>query len=220
MYLKTTRTTVEDRCPFVSLQPQVSAPPYIGMNMAIEGQGLHKPTGNMKRHSEVTSPRVVPVSKTKDNPAEVNGGKPAFRHKEFSPEGGNARITSLSRPKETRNVFVTPSGEALETTDSRRRAEAKKKPEGSWAIGCMCAPQSIPIATTFCTTDDGKLKGLIARSKTRYNADVDVAPDVQQRAPRAMQIPKAVLKYSTDTSMRQQAQLPISIGPDGNGKHF
>ena len=201
----------------------MAAPPYIGMNMAVEGQGIRKPTGNMKKHNEVTSPRVVPILKAKDTTAEGNGGKPASlpRHKEFSPEGSTtARIASLSRPKETRNILVNTSGEALVTTDSKRLAESRKKPEGSWAIGCMCAPQSIPIATTFCTTDDGKLKGLIARSKTRYDAEVNVAPDTQQRAPRPMQIPKAVLKYSTDTSMRQRAPLPISIGPDSNAKHF
>lgn len=203
----------------LSLQPQVSAPPYIGMNMAVEGQGIRKPTGNMKKHNEVTSLRVVPIGKAKDTPAEGSGGKPASlpRHKELSPEGSTAaRIASLSRPKEMRNILVNTSGEALVTTDSKSR----KKPEGSWAIGCMCAPQSIPIATTFCTTDNGKLKGLIARSKTRYSTEVNGAADTQQRTPRPMQIPKAVLKYSTDTTMRQRAQLPISIGPDSNGKHF
>lgn len=206
----------------LSLQPQVSAPPYIGMNQAVEGQGIRKPTGNTKKQ-EVISPRVVPLGKAKDTPAEGNGGKPASlpRHKELSPEGSTAaKIASLSRPKETRNVLVNTSGEALVTTDSKRLGESRKKPEGSWAIGCMCAPQSIPIATTFCTTDDGKLKGLIARSKTRYAAEVSGAADTQQRTPRPMQIPKAVLKYSTDTTMRQRAQLPISIGPDSNGKHF
>lgn len=191
--------------------------------MAVEGQGIRKPTGNTKKYNEVTSPRVVPIPKVKDTPAEGSGGKPASlpRHKDLSPEGSTAaRIASLSRPKETRNTLVNTSGEALVTTDSKRLAQSRKKPEGSWAIGCMCAAQSIPIATTFCTTDDGKLKGLIARSKTRYAAEVNAAADTQQRAPRPMQIPKAVLKYSTDTSMRQRAPLPISIGPDSNGKHF
>lgn len=191
--------------------------------MAVEGQGIRKPTGNTKKHNEVTSPRVVPIPKVKDTPAEGSGGKPASlpRHKDLSPEGSTAaRIASLSRPKETRSTLVNTSGEALVTTDTKRLAESRKKPEGSWAIGCMCAAQSIPIATTFCTTDDGKLKGLIARSKTRYAAEVNAAADTQQRAPRPMQIPKAVLKYSTDTSMRQQVPLPISIGPDSNGKHF
>ena len=193
--------------------------------MALEGQGLRKPPVNTRRHSDVTSSRTAPVSKHKDAPADSSGSKPALVSgpKEMSPEGGNAKITSLSRPKETRNVILSSSGEALETTDSKRRLDGRnssKKPEGSWAIGCMCPPQSIPIATTFCTTDDGKLKGLIARSKTHYSGEVDVAPDSQHRAPRAMKIPTAVLKYSTDKSMRQRAQLPISIGPDSNGKHF
>ncbi|KAL9959524.1 hypothetical protein ACROYT_G032852 [Oculina patagonica] len=203
-------------------QPLVSAPPYIGMNMAVEGQGIRKPTVNTRKQSDVTSPRVVPIPKAKDTPAEGSAGKPASvsRHKELSPDGINARIASLSRPKETRNILANTSGERLVSTDSKRLVDAKKKPEGSWAIGCMCAPQSIPIATTFCTTDDGKLKGLIARSKTQYS-EANVAPDMQQRAPRPMQIPKAVLKYSTDTtSMRQRAPLPISIGPDSNAKHF
>lgn len=191
--------------------------------MAVEGQGIRKPTGNTKKHNEVTSPRVLPIPKAKDTPAEGSGGKPASlpRHKDLSPEGSTAaRIASLSRPKETRSTLVNTSGEALVTTDTKRLAESRKKPEGSWTIGCMCAAQSIPIATTFCTTDDGKLKGLIARSKTRYAAEVNAAADTQQRAPRPMQIPKAVLKYSTDTSMRQRVPLPISIGPDSNGKHF
>jgi len=206
-------------------QPQVSAPPYIGMNLAIEGQGLRKPPVNTRRHSDVTSPRVVPVSKPKDASPDSGAGKPASvpRPKEMSPGGGNAKITSLSRPKETRNVIGSSSGEAPETSDAKRRLDGKKdskKPEGSWAMGCACAPQSIPIATTLCTTDDGKLKGLIARSKTYYSGDANVAPDTQQRGPRAMKIPKAVLKYSTDTSTRQRAQLPISIGPDSNGKYF
>lgn len=186
--------------------------------MAVEGQGIRKPTGNTKKNNnEAISPRVVPIPKAKDTPAEGSGGKP--RHKELSPDGINARIASLSRPKETRNILANTSGETLVTTDSKRLVEAKKKPEGSWAIGCMCTPQSIPIATTFCTTDDGKLKGLIARSKTQYS-EANVAPDMQQRTPRPMQIPKAVLKYSTDSSMRQRAQMPISIGPDSNAKHF
>ena len=187
------------------------------MNMAVEGQGIRKQTGNTKKHNEVTSLRVVPICKAKDTPAEGSGGKPASlpRHKELSPEASTAaRIASLSRPKETRNILGNTSGEASVTTDSKRLAESRKKPEGSWAIGCMCAPQPIPIATTFCTTDDGKLKGLFARSKTRYAAEVSGASDTQQRTSRPMQIPKAVLKYSTDKTMRQRAQLPISIGPD------
>ena len=213
---------------FCFVQPQVSAPPYIGMNMAIEGQGLRKPPEKVRRHSDITSPRGGPVSKYKDTLADSKSGKPVpvSQRKELSPQGSNAKPTPLSRPKETRNVIVSSSGETLEIADSKRRFEGQnnsKKPEGSWAIGCMCPPpQSIPIATTFCTTDDGKLKGLITRSKTHYPGDEDVATlsDAQQRAPRPMKIPKAVLKYSTDTNMRQRTQLPISIGPDSNGKHF
>lgn len=186
------------------------------MNMAVEGQGIRKPTASVKKHNDLTSPRVVPISKNKDALTDAKSISHS-RYKDVSPEG---RIAALSRPKEARNIIANLSGEALETVDPKNRVETKKKPEGSWAVGCMCAAQSIPIATTFCTTDDGKLKGLIARSKSRYSAEVDVAPDVQQRAPRAMQIPKAVLKYSNDTSMRQRTQLPISIGPDSNGKHF
>ena len=195
------------------------------MNMAVEGQGMRKPTGNTKKHNEVPSLRVVPISKAKDTPGEGSGGKPASlpQHKESSPEVSTAsasRIASLSRPKETRNILVNTSGEALVTTDSKSLSGSRKKPEGSWAMGCMCGPQPIPIATTFCTTDNGKLKGLIARSKASYAAEVNGAANTQQRAPRQMQIPKAVLKYSTDTTMQQRAQLPISIGPDSNGKHF
>ena len=79
----------------------------------------------------------------------------------------------------------------------------------------------MPIATTFCTTDDGKLKGIITRGKTHYSGEADTLTDIQQqRGPRAMKIPTAVLKYSTDTSMRQRTQFPISIGPYSNGKHF
>ena len=186
---------------------------------------MRKPTGNTKKHNEVPSLRVVPISKAKDTPGEGSGGKPASlpQHKESSPEVSTAsasRIASLSRPKETRNILMNTSGEALVTTDSKSLSGSRKKPEGSWAIGCMCAPQPIPIATTFCTTDNGKLKGLIARSKASYAAEVNGAASTQQRAPRQMQIPKAVLKYSTDTTMQQRAQLPISIGPDSNGKHF
>ena len=193
------------------------------MSMAIEGQGIRKPTGNTRKNSEATSPRVAPMTKPKDTPVEGSGGgKPVScpQHKELSLDGINNRTASLSRPKESRNIFANTSGEALVSTDSKRLVEAKKKPEGAWAIGCKCAPQTIPIATTFCTTDDGKLKGLIAQSKTHYS-ETNVAADVQQKAPRPMQIPKAVLKYSSDaTSMRQRAPLPISLGPDRNGKHF
>ena len=197
----------------------MSAPPYIGMNMAVEGQGIRKPTANAKKHNELTSPRVVPISKTKDLSTETKAAI-VSQHKQMSPEGNNTKISTLSRPKEARNVIANLSGEALETLNTKSQGETKRKPEGSWATGCMCAAQAIPIATTFCTTDEGKFKGLIKRSKSRYSADVDIATEMQPKVPRAMQIPKAVLKYSNDNSMRQRTQLPISIGPDSNGKHF
>lgn len=196
------------------------------MSMAVEGQALRRPPVNTRRPNDITSPRVVPVSKHRDTTVESSGRKTASvpRPKEMSPEISASKMTSLSRPKETRNVIASSSGEALETSDSKRRFDGKnaaKKPEGSWAMSCICPPQSIPIATTFCTTEDGKLKGLITRSKTHYSGEADALTDVQQqRAPRAMKIPTAVLKYSNDTSMRHRTQLPISIGPDSNGKLF
>ena len=210
----------------------MTAPPYIGMSMAVEGQGLRKPPEKPRRHSDATSPRTAPVSKHKETSNDPSSGKPTIvsQPQQTAPESSSVKITSLSRPKESRIVIASSSGEVLETSNCKKRVDVKnsgnaKKPEGSWAVGCMCPPpQSIPIATTFCTTDDGKLKGLITRSKTHYSGEGDVAhgADVQQRsAPKAMKIPTAVLKYSsTDKNMRHRTQLPISIGPDSNGKHF
>ncbi|PFX29352.1 tubulin monoglycylase TTLL3-like [Stylophora pistillata] len=199
-------------------QPQVSAPPYIGMNMAVEGEGIRKPTANAKKHNELTTPRVIPSSKNKDASTETKAAA-VSQHKQMSPEANNTKISTLSRPKEARNIIANLSGEALETLNTKNRRETKRKPEGSWATGSMYVAQSIPIATTFCSTDDGKLKGIIKRSKSRYSTNV-VTTEMQPRVPRAMQIPKAVLKYSNDSRMRQRTQLPISIGPDSNGKHF
>lgn len=202
------------------------------MSMAVEGQGLRKSPEKSRKHSDITSPRNAPVSKHKDTSTETSSSKPTFvsQPQQTAPESSSVKVTSLSRPKESGIVIASSSGEVLETSNCKRRVDVKnsgntKKPEGSWAIGCMCPPpQSIPIATTFCTTDDGKLKELITRSKTHYSGEADAThgADVQQRsAPKAMKIPTAVLNYSSsDKKMRHRTQLPISIGPDSNGKHF
>ena len=168
-----------------SLQPQVSAPTYIGINMAVEGKGIQKPPTHGKRRRDVSS--------------------------------CTTETTSLSRPKETPNVILNQS-EASVSTDGKR--PDVQNTEGSWAVGCMCIAQPIPVATTFYTTDDGKLKGLTARTRTPSSSEIDVSTHLQQRSPRAMKIPKAVLKYSSDNSIRQSTQLPISIGPDNNAKQF
>lgn len=195
------------------------------MNMAIEGEGIRKPAVVTRKQNDVTSPRGLTVSKHRDTTSsDASTGKPAMvpRPKELASESSNAKKTSFSRPKETRNVISSSLVEAVESCNLKKRdgKNATRKPEGSWAMGCICPAQSIPIATTFCTTEDGKLKGLIARGKMHYSGEADAVHGVRQRAPRAMKIPKAVLKYSSDTSMRQPTQLPISIGPDNNGKHF
>lgn len=213
----------------------MTAPPYIGMSMVVEGQGLRKPPEKSRGHSGVTSPIQkfgATVSKHKETSTDPSSSKPTIvsQPQQTAPESSSVKIPSLSRPKESRIVIASSSGEVLETSCCKRLVDVKnsgntKKPEGSWAIGCMCPPpQSIPIATTFSTTGDGKLKGVISRSKTHYSGEVDTAhgSGVQQRsAPKAMKIPTAVLKYSsTDKKMRHRTQLPISIGPDSNGEHF
>lgn len=207
-------------------QPQVAAPPYIGMNLAVEGQGIRKPPANSKRQSDATSPRVAFVSKHREHgPGDSSGGKSVFcpHPKGMSLEFHTAQVASLSRPKETINVITSSSGEALERQEAKQAdgKNAAKKTEGTSAMDCICATQSIPIATSFCTLNNGKLKGLIARSKTDHPAERDNASYSyvqQQRSPRPMKIPTAVLKYSTDKGMHHRTQLPIAIGPDTNGK--
>ena len=179
--------------------------------MAVEGQAIRKAPVQVKRQHDVTSeaPRVT---------------APSYRSKDAPSENIAAKIAALARPKETRNALVNCS-DTLEYNGSKRQSESKgksntRKPEGSWAMGCLCAAQPIPVATTFCTTDDGKLKGLIARARRGYSPEVDVSTDLQQRGQRQMKIPTAVLKYSSNASLRTDSQLPISIGPDNNVKHF
>lgn len=140
----------------------------------------------------------------------------------------SAKMTSLTRPKENRNIlgsFNEEQNTKNEKTNSikkeagskEKEKEAKKhsrKIEGSWAAGCMCAAeQAIPIATAFCTNDENKLKVLGTSGDCKGRTQ-------QQRGTRTLAIPKAVLRYSNDAGMHPRTQLPISIGPDNTVKHF
>ena len=64
---------------------------------------------------------------------------------------------------------------------------------------------------------DGKLSGLIGRSKTRYYAEADVW-QLQSTTLNELQIPEVVLKYPNSTCTQQRTQRSISIGPNSNGK--
>lgn len=192
------------------------------MNLAVEGQGIRKPSTTARRQSEATSSRTTAVHKYKhQSPNHSTGEEPAAAcSKEVSLEFSAAKVAYLSRPKETRYVIASPSGDASESNANN----VTTKTDGSWATtDCSCVPHSIPIASSLCSMNDGKLKGIIARSKKYRSAEGDDTNDLyaqQQRSPRPMKIPTAVLKYSTDESIHHRTQLPIAIGPDTNLKHL
>lgn len=158
-------------------QPLVSAPPYIGVNLAVEGQGIRKHGGLARR---------APSS---------------------------AKITTLSRPRDTKNVLNDSSEEKQRDKRETSKLQSSstrslgKKTEGSWATGSSGQLQ-VP------STEEKLSKSLPARNRNGNHGDVK--GNTQTRVSRPMTIPKAVLRYSTDSNdnMQRNSQLPVSIGPD------
>ena len=135
---------------------------------------------------------------------------------------------TLARPKENKNVL--PSGQdadgsrdskaeegtRTETTKKTTQVPGEsvnrptsKKPEGHWAVGCMCVGQkTCPVANTYSISD---------RNLKRQGLNRDSNKDPSQtvvRSPQPMTIPKAVLRYSNDKGIRPRAaaQQLIPIG--------
>ena len=137
---------------------------------------------------------------------------------------------SLTRPKENKNARLPScpggqdpttaetSGGAKREANAKDKEETKRRPkraEGSWAAGCVCTTeQAIPLATAFGTSDENKLTGLVPGDACKEPCQPE------RRSPRALAIPKAVLRYSNDAGMHPRTQLPISIGPYDTLRHF
>ncbi|XP_031566355.1 protein monoglycylase TTLL8-like isoform X2 [Actinia tenebrosa] len=158
-------------------QPLISAPPYIGVNLAVEGQGIRKHGGQVRRASS------------------------------------SAKSTTLSRPRDMKNVL----NDSTEENQRQKREYSKlqssstrsleKKSEGTWATGSSGQLQA--------PTVEEKISKLMP-ARNRNGNHGDVKGNSQTRVSRPMTIPKAVLRYSTDSNnnMQRNSQLPISIGPD------
>lgn len=158
-------------------QPLVSAPPYIGVNLAVEGQGIRKQGGQARRASS------------------------------------SAKLVTLSRPRETKNVLNDSTEEKQREKRENPKLQSSstrslgKKNEGIWATGSSGQLQAPPIEEKISK---------IPPARNRNGNHGDGKGNSQTRVSRPMTIPKAVLRYSTDSNndMQRKSQLPISIGPD------
>lgn len=193
-------------------QAYVSAPPYIGVNLSVEGQGIprkpsitRRPSTSKPANTTRTRDSKAPAnetSKTKSNESRESKGesRDSKNTSNHSRSNSNRSNESISNSKNCNEL----SEEGLHNHPHERNPNPMpknnvKRAEGSWSLG-----QLQPL---------DKSKRYRPRSRNGNLGDIKVqGQGGPPRGAQAMKIPKAILRYSSDSGPPKQ-QVPISIGP-------
>lgn len=201
----------------------VSAPPYIGVNLSVEGQGIPRKTSvtrrpstsskpaNISRSRDPRSNTIEPRNNKTNESRNLKGSEPRDIKSESHDSKTSSNESRSSENSESRVNAIILNGSLDDKHLGRRRnhkpevnpntlpKNSVKKVEGSWSLG-----QLQPL--------DKSPKRARSRSRSGNHGDIKVQGLVQPKGARPMNIPKAVLRYSTDSSSQKQ-EVPISIGP-------
>lgn len=168
----------------------MSPPPYIGINLAVEGQAIKK-TGMIKKQC---STNQTSLSKPKETKSVSSSNK----DREASPDS-----KTDDQKKELTKNYPKCSGKSSKLLSAR-------KAEGQWATGCVVyngVETKCSVADTYSVFDTNSKK----REPSRET-------QLSLRGPQPMMIPKAILRYTNDKNRRVSTQHVVSIGLSTSSK--
>ena len=215
-------------------QPFVSPPPYIGVNLTVEGQAIKK-TGTVKKqcstnHVSLLKPKnITPGVKDKDTPLDsdniataYDNGKDTALHSNCIT---NARNICKDTPLHSHDV-ITP-GNNDKTLPTNSNTEDNKKKEGHKNINVAKTSGKCSKLILGAGSSDGLWTGecCVNAMQKKYSVLVDDAKFRKKEStnerikatqdfphtPRVMAVPKAILRYSTAKTLIPQSSVSIGF---------